>query len=276
MWVSHVEGIHTKPAGEINAKQHGELDELLARYKNQLPDSLPQRLPPVRDVDNEIELDLGASPPSRSPYRLPKPDLDELQRQLTVLLERGFTEPSKSPFGAPVFFVKKADGSLRMVCDWRQSNKITITNKACMPNADDLFDVVQGCEYFSKLDLHSGYNQVSTKDSDVAKTAINTPFGHFQFRVVGFGLTNAPATFQTMMNHILRQYLRKFAVVFLDDTLIFSKTWKELLSHVEMVLQSLEKNQLYINLQNVILVPLKFCFLAIVSVVFLLVLILKS
>ena len=145
-----------------------------------------------------------------------------------------------------------------------------------MPNADDLFDVVQGCEYFSKLDLHSGYNEVRIKDSDVAKTAINTPFGHFQFRVVGFGLTNAPATFQTLMNHILRQYLRKFAVVFLDDTLIFSKTWKELLSHVEMVLQSLEKNQLYINLQNVILVPLKFCFLAIVSVVFLLVLILKS
>ena len=144
-----------------------------------------------------------------------------------------------------MFFVKKADGSLRMVCDWRQLNKITIKNKACMPNADDLFDVVQDCEYFSKLDLHSGYNQVRIKDSDVAKTAKNTPFDHFQFRVMGFGLTNAPATFQTMMNHILRPYLRKFAVVFLDDILIFSKTWKEHLSHVEMVLQSLEKNQLY-------------------------------
>ena len=83
------------------------------------------------------------------------------------------------------FFGKKADGSLRMACDWRQLNKITIKNKACMPNADDLFDVVQGCEYFSKLDLHSGYNQVRIKDSDVAKTVINTPFGHFQFRVMG-------------------------------------------------------------------------------------------
>lgn len=114
-----------------------------------------------------------------------------------------------------------------------------------MPNADDLFDAVQGCSYFSKLDLHSGYNQVRIKDSDVAKTAINTPFGHFQFRVMGFGLTNAPATFQTMMNHILRPYLRKFVVVFLDDILIFSKTWEDHLNHVQIVLEALKENQLY-------------------------------
>ena len=113
-----------------------------------------------------------------------------------------------------------------------------------MPNADDLFDAVQGARYFSKLDLHSGYNQVRIRDSDAPKTAINTPFGHFQFRVMGFGLTNAPATFQTMMNHIFRPHLRKFVVVFLDDILIFTRTWEEHMHHVRIVLDALKENQL--------------------------------
>ena len=183
-------------------------------------------------------------PPSRSPYQLPKPELEELQTQLTSLLEKGFIEPSKSPFGAPVFLVKKSDGSLRMICDWRKLNKITVKNKACTPNAGDLFDAVQGARYFSKLDVHLGYNQVRIRDSDAPKTAINTPFGHFQFRMMGFGLANAPATFQTMMNHILRPHLRKFVVVFLDDILIFSRTWEEHMHHVRMVLDALKENQL--------------------------------
>ena len=114
------------------------------------------------------------------------------------------------------FCVKKADGSLRMVCDWRELNKITVKNKACLPNVDDLFDTVQGARYFTKLDLRSGYNQIRIQAEDVPKTAINTPFGHYQFRVMGFGLTNAPATFQSMMNTILQPYLREFVVVFLD------------------------------------------------------------
>ena len=144
--------------------------------------------------------------------------MDELQKQITTLLGRGFIEPSKSPFGALVFFVKKADGSLRLVCDWRLLNRITINkDEACLPNRDDLFDSIQAREFFSKLDFHSGYNQVRIRESDIPKTAINTPLGHFQFRVVGFGLCNAPATFQSLMNDILRPYLRPFVVVFLDD-----------------------------------------------------------
>ena len=113
-------------------------------------------------------------PPSRPFYRLSKPEMDELQQQLSTLLQRGFIEPSKSPYGAPVFFVKKKDGSLRLVCDWRQLNRITINNEACLPNMDDLFDTVQGCKYFSKLDLHAGYNQVRIRKEDIPKTAINT------------------------------------------------------------------------------------------------------
>ena len=100
-----------------------------------------------------------------------------------------------------------------MVCDWRQLNRITIKNKACLPDIDDLFDTVQGSCFFTKLDLRSGYNQIRIAEEDVPKTAINTPFGHFQFRVMGFGLTNASATFQSLMNSILQPYLRRFVVV---------------------------------------------------------------
>ena len=215
------------------------LQELLHEYRDTIPDELPARLPPERQIDNEIDLEPESKPPSRRPYRLSQPALNELQRQLTSLLEKGFIQPSKSPFGAPVFFVKKADGSLRLVSDWRDLNRITVKNEACMPNVDDLFDTVQGSRFFTKLDLHSGYNQVRIRTEDIPKTAINTPLGHFEFKVMGFGLCNAPATFQAMMNLVLRPHLRKFVVVFLDDILIFSKTWDEHLDHIRIVLQTL-------------------------------------
>lgn len=247
-WVSSAEVEQksvTQPKISVDGNQRRELQDLLEEFRDVLPGALPPEVPPERFISHEIELEPGSAPPSRAAYRLPKPELDELHTQLTALLEKGLIEPSKSPFGAPVFFVKKADGTLRMVCDWRELNRITIKNKACLPNVDDLFDAVQGSGYFSKLDLHSGYNQIRIREADIPKTAINTPFGHFQFRVMGFGLTNAPATFQSMMNDILRPYLRKFVVVFLDDILIFSKTWEEHLDHVRTVLETLRRHQLY-------------------------------
>ena len=136
-----------------------------------------------------------------------------------------------------------------MVCDWRQLNKITVKTQACLPSIDDLFDSVWGAKYFSKLDLKSGYNQVRAEERDIPryteiyrdipKTAINTAFGHYEFTVMGFGLTNAPATFMSLMNHIMRPFLRKFVVVFLDDILIFSSSWKEHLDHLDTVLCAL-------------------------------------
>ena len=141
-----------------------------------------------------------------------------------------------------MFFIKKADGTFRLVCDWRELNKITVKNEACLPNIDDLFDTIQGSKYFSKLDLRSGYNQVRIREEDVHKTVFNTPLGHFQFKVMGFGLCNAPATFQSLMTQILRPYLRKLVVVFLDDILIFCSYWKEPLDHVRMVLQALREH----------------------------------
>ena len=230
---------------ESQFKNSPRLQELLKDFADLCPDELPNTLPPSRSVDREIKIEGGSKPPSRPAYRLSKPELDEMQKQLTEMMKRGFIEPSKSPYGAPVFFIKKADGSLRMVCDWRQLNKFTIKNKACLPNIDDLLNTVQGSTFFSKLDSHFGYNQIRIVDEDVPNSAINTPFGHFQFRVIGFGLTNAPATFQTMMNSILQPYLRQFVAVFLDDIVIFSKLEEDHLQHIKLVLQALQEWQLY-------------------------------
>ena len=231
---------------KVDGKQRQDILQVLEQHKTCFPDVLPHKLPPRRSVEHEIEVEPGSVPPSRPAIRLSKPHMDELQRQLADLLERGLIEPSKSPYGAPVFFfVKKADGSLRLVCDWRQLNRITIKNKACLPNAEDLFDTVLGAKYFSKLDLVSGYHQVQVRESDIPKTAINTAMGHFQYRVMGFGLTNAPATFMTLMNNVLRPYIRRFVVVFLDDILVYSNSWQEHLQHLDVVLAALEKNQLY-------------------------------
>ena len=133
---------------------------------------------------------------------------------------------------------------------WRQLNKLTVKTQACLPSIEDLFDSVRGAKYFSKLDLKSGYNQVRVEERDIPKTAINTPFGHFEFTytVMGFGLTNAPATFMSLMNHVLRPFWRKFAVVFLDDILVFSRTWKEHLDHLNAVLSALHDQSLFCNI----------------------------
>ena len=127
-------------------------------------------------------------------------ELKELKEQLTDLLEKGFIRPSTSPWGAPVLFVRKKDGSLRMCIDYRQLNKVTIKNRYPLPRIDDLFDQLQGAKCFSKIDLRSGYHQVRVREVDIPKTAFRTRYGHYEFRVLSFGLTNAPAVFMDLMN----------------------------------------------------------------------------
>lgn len=234
----------------VDGAQKEGIERVLCKHKERFPDKLPLNLPPERAVDHEIKVEPGSTPPSRPPFRLSQPELDELKKQLEELSNRGFIEPSASPYGAPVFFVKKADGSLRLVCDWRPLNKITTKVQACMPSIDDLFDTVRGAKYFSKLDLMSGYHQVRIKEEDVPKTAINTPFGHYQFRVMGFGLTNAPATFTDLMNRILGPLIRVCVVVFLDDILIYSQSFDEHLRHLDEVLSALAKEKLYCKLSK--------------------------
>ena len=189
-------------AGEGAATQSIDprIRSLLDEFKDVFPEDLPEGLPPKRDVDHRIELVPGSTPPTRPTYRMSPPELDELKKQVADLLAKGFIQPSKSPFGAPVLFVKKKDGSQRMCIDYRALNKVTIKNSYPLPRIDELLDRLQGAKYFSKIDLRSGYHQVRIADEDIPKTAFRTRYGHFEFLVLPFGLTNAPAHSCTLCN----------------------------------------------------------------------------
>ena len=218
---------------------------VLKTYRDLLPDELPPGLPPAREVDHKIELVAGSSPPSRPTIRLSASELDELKQQLTELLKAGFIRPSKSPFGAPILFVKKKDGSMRMCIDYRALNDITIKNSYPLPRVDELFDRLHGARYFSKIDLRSGYHQIRIEPADVPKTAFRTRYGHFEFLVLPFGLTNAPATFMHLMHQTFRPFLDNFVIVFLDDILIYSRTREEHERHVRQVMDVLRQEKLY-------------------------------
>ncbi|PKI60871.1 hypothetical protein CRG98_018744 [Punica granatum] len=146
-------------------------------------------------------------------------ELKELKVQLQELLENGFIRPSVSPWSAPVLFVKKKDGLLRLCIDYRQLNRVTVRNKYPLPRIEDLFDQLRDATVFSEIDLRSGYHQLKIKDSDVPKTAFRTRYGHYELFVMPFGLTNAPAAFMDLMNRVFQPYLDQFVVVFIDDIL---------------------------------------------------------
>ncbi|GKB80969.1 putative reverse transcriptase domain-containing protein, partial [Tanacetum coccineum] len=152
---------------------------------------------------------------------------------------------SHSPWGAPVLFVKKKDGALRMCIDYRELNKLTIKNHYPLPRIDDLFDQLQGACYFSKIDLRFGYHQLRFHEADIPKTAFRTRYGHFEFTVMPFGLTNAPTIFMDLMNRVFKPYLDKFVILFIDDILIYSKSKEEHAVHLKLILELLKKEKLY-------------------------------
>ncbi|KAL0439630.1 UNVERIFIED_CONTAM: Transposon Ty3-I Gag-Pol polyprotein [Sesamum latifolium] len=172
-------------------------------------------------------------------------ELKELKKQLEELLDKGFIRPSISPWGAPVLFVKKKDGSMRLCIDYRQLNQITIKNKYPLPRIDDLLDQLKGATVFSKIDLRSGYWQLRIEEGSISKTAFRTRYGHYEFVVMPFGLTNAPAAFMSLMNKTLQPFLDQFVIVFIDDILIYSRSPKEHEQHLRTVLQILREKQLY-------------------------------
>ena len=205
----------------------------------EFPDVFPKDLPgvpPEREVDLSIEVVHGTTPISRTPYRMDPTELKELKTQLQELLDKGFIRPSVLPWGAPVLFVKKKDGTLRMCIDYRQINKVTVKNKYPLPRIEDLFDQLRGASVFSKIDLRSGYYQLRVKEVDVPKIAFRTRYGHYEFLVMPFGLTNAPAAFMDLMNRVFRPYLDQFVVVFIDDILVYSKDAQEHEHHLRIVL----------------------------------------
>ncbi|GJX70156.1 putative reverse transcriptase domain-containing protein [Tanacetum coccineum] len=222
------------------------LDDI--RVVRDFPEVFPDDLlglPLVREIEFRIDLIPGASPVVRSPYRLAPSEMLELSNQLKELQEKGFIRPSHSPWGAPVLFVKKKDGSMRMCIDYRELNKLTIKNRYPLPRIDDLFDQLQGACCFSKIDLRSEYHQLRVQEEDIPKTAFRTRYGHFEFTVMPFGLTNALAIFMDLMNRVYKPYLDKFIIVFIDDILIYSKSEEEHEAHLKTILDLLKKEKLY-------------------------------
>nr|ABA98111.1 retrotransposon protein, putative, Ty3-gypsy subclass [Oryza sativa Japonica Group] len=184
---------------------------VVQRFPDVFPEDLPG-MPPDRDIEFIIDLIPGTAPISKRPYRMPVNELEELKKQIRELQEKGFVRPSSSPWGAPVLFVKKKDGSMRMCVDYRSLNEVTIKNKYPLPRIDDLFDQLKGAKVFSKIDLRSGYHQLNIRTEDIPKTAFSTRYGLYEFTVMSFGLTNAPAYFMNLMNKVFMDYLDKFVV----------------------------------------------------------------
>ncbi len=224
----------------------------------------PSGLPPDRGIEHVIPLEDNSQPPFKRMYRLSPAELVEIKRQVTELLQKQLIkqliELSVSPFGAPILFVLKKTGELQTVIDYRALNKMTVKNRYPLPRIDDLFDKLQGSQFFTSLDAASGFHQILLQESDRPKTAFRTPFGHYQFCVLPFGLTNAPATFQAAMNKVFNpnkyeadgtinplSELSDFVLVFIDDILIFSKSAEEHLKHVRKVMQVLREHTILIK-----------------------------
>ncbi|KAJ9504676.1 hypothetical protein QJQ45_030348 [Haematococcus lacustris] len=236
------------PVDAVSHAQRQHLQELLDEYSDVFQPITG--LPPERAVGHSIPLQPDGKPPARPSYRMSKPEQDELRKQITDLLAKGLIEPSSSPYAAPVLFVQKKSGELRMCIDYRQLNKITIRDQYPLPRIDDLFDQLAGKTVFSSLDLQAGYHQIRIPAEDVPKTAFRTPMGHYQFKVLCFGLTNAPATFQRVMNEAFAEVINDCALVYLDDILVMSKNSEEHLVHLRRVFDLLRKNKFYAKLSK--------------------------
>ncbi|GKB91744.1 putative reverse transcriptase domain-containing protein [Tanacetum coccineum] len=208
------------------------------------PEDLPG-LPLVRQVEFQIDLMPGEAPVARAPFRLALLEMQELSDQLQELADRGFIRPSTLPWGAPVLFVKKKDGSFKMCIDYQELNKLTVKNRYPLPMIDDLFDQLQGSSVYSKIDLRSGNHQLRVMDEDIPKNAFRMRYGHYEFQVMPFGLTNTPAVFMDLMNRVCKPYLDKFMIVFIDDILIYSHNKEEHEDRLRTILELLKKEKLY-------------------------------
>lgn len=235
------------PKTDMSSDNEGRLHQLLRKFKVTFdePSGVTDAGPDMR-----INLKPGTRPPDQPLRRMSPAELEEVKRQLESYLAKGWIRPSVSEFGAPVLFARKADGSLRFCVDYRELNSATIKDRYPLPRPDMLFDQLHGAKCFSTVDLWTGYHQSRIHPDDIHKTSFKTRFGSFEFLVLPFGLTNAPSQFMRLMQDVLKPYLDKFVVIFLDDVLIYSKNEEEHLRHIELVLQAFEKAKLRVKLSK--------------------------
>ncbi|GJX06890.1 putative reverse transcriptase domain-containing protein [Tanacetum coccineum] len=232
---------------EAKEKSNGKRleDVLIVR---DFPEVFPEDLsgiPPAQQVEFQIDLIPVVALLAWAPYRLAPSKMKELVEKLQELSDKGFIRPSSSPWGAPVLFVKKKDGSFRMCIDYYELNKLTVKNRYPLPRIDDLFDQLQGSSVYSKIYLRPGHHQLRVREEDIPKTAFRMRCGHYEFQVIHFGLTNAPTVFMDLMNRVCKPYLDKFVIIFIADILIYSKNKEDHEGHLKLILKLLKKEELY-------------------------------
>ncbi|XP_040249281.1 uncharacterized protein [Aegilops tauschii subsp. strangulata] len=234
----------------LETVQKPEITKVLENYKDVFEE--PTGLPPKRDCDHAINLEPGAPVINQRGYRLPDHQKNALEEIIKDLLKKGIIRLSHSPYSSPTILVKKKGMDWRLCIDYRKLNSHTIKNKYPIPMIEDLLDELNGAKIFTKLDLRSGYHQIRMKEEDIGKTAFSTHIGLFEFLVMPFGVTNGPPSFTELMQTVLGPLLRDCVLVFFDDILIFSKSYKEHLEHVALVMEALRKHQLYAKLSKCI------------------------
>jgi hypothetical protein len=229
--------LHLPVISRIKASLHHVVERRLediyvvCEFLDVFPNDLPG-MPPGRAIEFKIELQPGTTPISKAPYKMSQEELAELKIQLKDLLDKGFIRPSSSPWGCPALFVSKKDKGLRLCVDYRPLNAVTIKNKYPLPRIDILFDQLAGAQVFFKIDLRSRYHQIKIRDEDIPKTAFSTRYGLYEYLVMSFGLTNAPARFMYLMNSVFMPELDKFVMVFIDDILVYSKSMEDHEEHL--------------------------------------------